>query len=169
MTRDILKNTVRVPLLALTFWMLPCSGSRTEYAMNQEPQAVVACSLSADESVTAGSAVLVRMSLQNLTRDRLYVLRWYTPFEGLQGRIFRITHSGEEVEYRGPMIRRGDPIREQYIVLEPGAQISSEVDLTTGYDLSRAGDYRIEFVSGLHDVARDERSIPPGDRPMPGR
>lgn len=49
-------------------------------------------------------------TLENLSDETVYVLKWFTPLEGLFGDIFRITRDSEEIPYTGPMVKRGDPV-----------------------------------------------------------
>jgi peptidyl-Lys metalloendopeptidase len=77
----------------------------------------------------------------------LYVLKWFTPLEGLGGEIFRVRRDGHPIPYVGPLAARGDPTPEAYVHLEAGASVSATVDLAEAYDLSNAGEYTIAFVS----------------------
>jgi hypothetical protein len=118
------------------------------------------CTLEAEEAYVMGEPVNLRFSLHNKTDRTLYILTWYTPLEGIAGKIFRVMHDGGEVPYRGIMAKRGDPSRDAYTAIKPGAAVSSVVDLAENYDLSQAGRYHVEFTSRLHDVTDDESSIP---------
>jgi hypothetical protein len=114
---------------------------------------------SADEHVS-GEEILVDMELRNLAEAPRYVLKWYTPFEGVAGEIFRVEHDGEVVPYRGIRAKRGEPVAADYIKLSAGASAEASVDLAHSYDLSVPGTYRIEFVAGLHDVAETAETVP---------
>jgi hypothetical protein len=104
-----------------------------------------------------GEAVPVTFTLTNHSPEKLYVLTWYTPLEGLFGEIFRMARDGQPIAYEGPLVMRGDPLPENYVSLEPGASVSAEVDLATAYDFSQAGEYTIEFVSPrISHVAKTE-------------
>lgn len=116
--------------------------------------------LEAEESYRMGSAVAVAFTLENLSAEPLSVLTWYTPLEGLHGDIFRIRRDGEEVLYQGRLAKRGDPQAEEYVRIEPGDSVSAEVDLAGGYDLSMAGEYRVEFNGRIHDVAGAGAMLP---------
>ncbi len=118
------------------------------------------CRLEAEERYVIGEPVNLSFSLHNRADRTLYVLTWYTPLEGLAGEIFRVTREGLEVPYRGVLAKRGDPSREEYAAIEPGAALTEVVDLREGYDLSQAGRYQLEFTSRLMDVTDDAASIP---------
>ena len=72
----------------------------------------------------------------------------------------RVHRDDEDGAYRGIMAKRGDPSRDEYLVIRPGAEASAVVDLAEDYDLSRAGRYQVEFTSRIHDVIDDESSVP---------
>jgi peptidyl-Lys metalloendopeptidase len=114
---------------------------------------------SADEHVS-GEPVLVDMELRNLADAPRYVLKWYTPFEGIAGEIFRVEHDGETVPYRGILAKRGEPVASDYIEIAAGASAEASVDLAPSYDLTAPGTYRVEFVAGLHDVAEAAETVP---------
>lgn len=121
--------------------------------------------LQADASYAVGDPVVLRFVLENPSEVDLVVLTWYTPLEGLKGEILRVVHDGEEVPYEGPMVKRGDPVADDYVRLRAGESVSAEVDLSGGYDLSSPGEYEVEFVGRVHDVVREGRPFPrPRDR-----
>ncbi|NIM14354.1 MAG: protease [Candidatus Aminicenantes bacterium] len=116
--------------------------------------------LKAEESYTVGKGVNIDFTLKNLTKKTLWVLTWYTPLEGINGDIFRVTRDGEEIQYIGRMVKRGSPARKDYLRIGPGESVSAKVDLSSAYDLSKAGEYRVEFNGRIHDVAFEEASLP---------
>ena len=126
-----------------------------------EPSPVgLSATLKAPSSLPNGEAVRVTFTLTNHAPERLYVLTWYTPLEGIFGEIFRVEHDGQSIAYEGPLVMRGDPLPEHYVLLEPGASVSAEVDLATAYDFSQVGEYTIEFLSPrISHVAKTEREF----------
>jgi hypothetical protein len=68
--------------------------------------------------------------------------------------------NGEKLLYQGMLAKRGEPIREEYIAIEPGEATSAEVDLRMGYDLSTPGSYQVQFTAGLWDVTDDASLVP---------
>jgi heat shock protein HslJ len=118
------------------------------------------CTLDIDEAVPAGEPVNLRFALSNQTDRPLYVLTWYTPLEGMAGEILQVTRDGQALPYQGMLAKRGDPARDEYVVIEPGGTASAEVDLRAGYDLSTPGSYQVRFIAGLQDVT-DDRSLVP--------
>lgn len=118
------------------------------------------CTLEAEETYVIGEPVNLRFSLHNQTNYTLYLLTWLTPLEGIAGDIFTITRDGDEILYRGILAKRGDPLRDEYAVVKPGAAVSAVVNLAEYYELSQAGRYHVEFTSRLLDVTNDESLIP---------
>ena len=112
----------------------------------------------------------IRFELANRSQAPLRVLTWNTPWEGWKGTILTVTHEGEELPYQGPMLKRGDPGREEYAEIAAGGRIEATVDLAEVYDVSRPGSYRVEVTGDLLDVTSE--AVPrPRDRhqPMPLR
>ncbi len=136
-------------------WLLGACGP-TPPAVDPAPGGLSA-TLEAPSSLPNGEAVRVTFTLTNHSPERLYVLIWYTPLEGIFGEIFQVECDGEAIPYEGPLVMRGDPLPENYVRLEPGASVSAEVDLATAYDFSQAGEYTIEFLSPrISHVAKTE-------------
>jgi peptidyl-Lys metalloendopeptidase len=164
----MMKHLTRVGLLCAVMamgWLLgACGPTPTGAAVEPTPtgtavtpQTELGATLEAPSSLPNGEAVKLTFTLTNHSPERLYVLTWYTPLEGIFGEIFRVKRDGEAIPYEGPLVMRGDPLPEDYVLLEPGASVSAEVDLATAYDFSQAGQYTIEFLSPrISDVAKTE-------------
>lgn len=124
------------------------------------PRTELSATLEAPSSLPSGEAVRLRFTLTNNSDVDLYILKWYTPLEGIFGEIFRVERDGQAIPYEGPLVMRGDPLPENYVLLEPGASVSAEVDLATVYDFSQAGEYTIEFLSPrISHVAKTEGEL----------
>jgi hypothetical protein len=138
-------------------WLLgACASTPAAPGVDPSP-AGLSATLEAPESLPNGEEVKVQFTLTNHAPEQLYVLSWYTPLEGIFGEIFQVARDGQPIAYEGPLVMRGDPLPENYVRLEPGASVSAEVDLATGYDFSAAGEYTIEFLSPkISHVAKTE-------------
>jgi peptidyl-Lys metalloendopeptidase len=130
----------------------------TPAAPTVDPSPVgLSATLEVPSSLPDGKAVRLTFTLTNHSAERLYVLTWYTPLEGIFGEIFRVGRDGQAIPYEGPLVMRGDPLPENYVLLDPGASVSAELDLATAYDFSQAGDYTVEFLSPkISHVAKTE-------------
>lgn len=129
-------------------------------AIDQPQEAVLEYTLEAQAGFAAGQPVNIKFTLGNVSNETLYVLTWYTPLEGLKGKIFKVTRDGVEIPYEGRMVKRGNPVREDYVRIGPGESASATVDLSSGYNLSARGEYRVEFKGRIHDVAREGQPLP---------
>ena len=110
----------------------------------------------------------VRFTLVNRTDAPLWALRWNTPLEGWRGTIFELSSGGTEIPYTGPMVKRGDPVREDYIEIPAGGKAEGTVDLALVYDLAKPGTYRLRVTGGLQDLIADSSAVPrPRDRHEP--
>jgi hypothetical protein len=104
-----------------------------------------------------GDSVELEFTLINHSETGLYVLKWYTPLEGVMGEIFRVEHNGQSIPYQGILATRIAPPPGAYVLLEPGESESETVDLAAAYDFSEPGTYTIAFISPrISHVARTE-------------
>ena len=116
----------------------------------------------------ASGPAAVRFILVNRTDAPLWVLRWNTPLEGWQGTIFELTSEGAEIPYAGPMVKRGDPGREDYTEIPAGEKAEATVNLALVYDLGKPGTYRLRVTGGLQDLTADPGTVPrPRDQQEP--
>ena len=141
-------------------WLLGACGPTPTAPAVDLPEAELSATLEAPSLLPNGEVVRLQFTLTNHSPERLYVLDWYTPLEGIFGEIFRVARDGQPIAYEGPLVMRGNPLPENYVLLEPGASVSAEVDLATVYDFSQAGEYTIEFLSPrISHVARTEADL----------
>jgi peptidyl-Lys metalloendopeptidase len=145
-----------VSLVGLTVGALACALHRERGNVGTNLE----CTLSAPHRVRVGEPVPVHFRLTNRAPGPLYVLTWRTPLEGLRGNDFLITRDGEELRYRGPMVKRGEPEREHYVVIASDASADADVDLAPAYDFQQPGRYRIAFRGPVMDVAERATDIP---------
>lgn len=126
------------------------------------------CRLEPVPPLTAGGPVSVRFTLTNRTDAPLWALRWNTPLEGWKGTIFELTAGGAEIPYTGPMLKRGDPGREDYAEIPAGGKAEATVDLSLVYDLGKPGTYRLRVTGGLQDLTVNPGTVPrPRDAHQP--
>jgi hypothetical protein len=103
----------------------------------------------------------IRFVLANPSQAPVWVLKWNTPLEGWRGSIFTVTGpDGTELPYTGPMVKRGDPGRDEYVQIAPAAEVAAVVDLANVYDLSKSGRYRLQVTGGIADLTTDEAAVP---------
>lgn len=120
----------------------------------------LACRLDALPGAVAGGPVKVRFTISNRGARAVRVLRWQTPLEGFWSDLLDVSYGGRKLAYEGPLMKRGDPTREDYVEIAPGKPVSAVVDLAGPYDMTRPGTYRVAFTRGLADVVRDRNTLP---------
>ncbi len=103
--------------------------------------------LSAAQPVIRGDVdIVVGVTVTNLTRHPIHLLRWQLPGDEVEAPLFRITRDGEPVAYTGPLFKRATPAAADRTRLEAGATLSYEVELTQAYDLARNGRYAVQYL-----------------------
>jgi peptidyl-Lys metalloendopeptidase len=126
----------------------------------------VDCRVEPGSPLAAGGPAEIRIVLANPTSEPIWFLRWNTPFEGWRGTIFTLTGPDKaEIPFTGPMVKRGEPGRDEYVQIPPGGEVDATVDLATVYELRNPGRYRLRVTGGLADLTADGASLPrPRDR-----
>ena len=89
--------------------------------------------------------VLVRVTLLNTSATPQYVLKWHTPVDGVKAPLFEVQREGQPVRYLGIEAKRRAPGPEDYLRLEPGASVSSTVELSALYEMSVTGPYQLRY------------------------
>jgi hypothetical protein len=103
--------------------------------------------LSAPDQVSLCDPIPIVFTVTNQSDRTLYLLKWYTPLEGIAGKIIQVARDGQELDYLGILAMRGDPTRDQYVTLEPGASASAEFDISEYFDFGQPGEYQVTFQS----------------------
>lgn len=116
--------------------------------------------LNANPKYLVDRPIMIKFTLQNCTDEHLWVLTWYTPLEGLKGKIFLVICNGKEIPYEGPMVKRGDPVRNDYVHIGPMESVSAEIDLSRAYNLPLANECRVQFKGRIYDVVNNEENLP---------
>lgn len=142
--------TLSVLLVAFSFLAHSWQCARSNYPKNLS--SVLTYQLESKESFRLDEPATIRFTVRDGGDKALYVLMWYTPLEGMKGEIFKVLRDNEELPYEGRMVKRGDPRAEDYIRIEPQDSASATVDLSLGFDVSKPGNYRVEFIKKIYDV-----------------
>ena len=118
--------------------------------------AILRYRLDAQGSYAAGKPVIIGFTLENLSSDELWILNWYTPLEGVKGKIFTVLCDGEEARYSGRMVKRGEPGPREYLRLPGNGSLHAEIDLSMHFDLRPCGKCTVRFTGEILDVVGDE-------------
>ena len=137
--------------LAAKIWLLvcvlaACAGSGVDAG---ETMSSIHCKLEVDQANPAGEPVLLHLTLGNTSGQAVEVLQYHTPFEGILGDLFEIQYGDESLTYRGPLVKRGPPMDEDWLLLESGGVLTAEVDLSKAWDLSSAGEYTLRLRNDM--------------------
>lgn len=117
-------------------------------------------SLHGKSSYVLGKPILIAFDLENSSSTDLWILKWYTPLEGIKGKIFEVTCDGVAIPYEGRLVKRGNPGEDDYILLHPGGSAHAEFDLSEAYSLRECKECRLKFKGRIHDVVVDGQHIP---------
>ncbi len=106
---------------------------------------VLASRMEAAEWYTPDEAIAVRFSLENQGDRSVWVLRYQVPSDDIDANLFEITLNGQPVEYLGPVVKRAEPISEDYFEIRAGARFSVVFDPSAVYDMTEQGDYSVSY------------------------
>jgi peptidyl-Lys metalloendopeptidase len=116
-------------------------------------------SLNADKtSFGESEAVMVHVKISNPNSQPLRILNWHTPANGVQESLFIITQNGNSAAYIGPLYKRAAPSDADYLVLDPGASLEYDVNLSDSYAFAESGDYEIAYDTAASNLYTDEAS-----------
>jgi peptidyl-Lys metalloendopeptidase len=120
----------------------------------------IQCELSVAKLLQDAQPAELVFTLTNAGEGVVHVLNWQTPFEGIRAPMFTVLREGAEVEYRGPMLKRGAPRKEDYLTLKPGERQQAKINLAEAWDVDAAGKYTIQYAAHLFDVIESPASAP---------
>lgn len=100
-------------------------------------------------SVGADEDVIVRVTLTNTGKEAASVLKWQTPFWGVDDDMFQVGRNGEAVAYLGRHVKRPAPTAADYYTLASGETLSTLVEMSALYDMSRRGEYTVQYAMSL--------------------
>ena len=98
-------------------------------------------------SLNKDDDVVVRVTITNTSSTPQYILKWHTPFAGVEEALFEVTRDGAPVPYLGAHYKRPAPTAKDYYLLKPGASHTAKVELSGIYDMSVTGDYSVRYHS----------------------
>lgn len=106
---------------------------------------------------TSGNKVVLRVTVENATATSVFVHKAVFEDDQIFRREFQIvsTAGGAEVDYIGPMVKRGPFTRDDYVAVAPGARLANSIDITRSYDFKPGIAYQLRFAGVyLGDLAR---------------
>ena len=110
------------------------------------------CSITAADRYRLGEPITVKFEIRNTSRETYRILTWGTPLGGDPLDFLTVTQDDVELEYDGPLVYHGDPAKDDWITLEPGASRSAEVDISRLYPIDLPGEYTATLTTTLADA-----------------
>jgi hypothetical protein len=111
-----------------------------------------------------GEKVLVEFSIENTSDKDILFLKWNTPFEEIQGNIFKVLKSKHyRLPYHGKHVKRGRPEEKDYILIKKGETIKTTLDISEAYHFNKEGDYEI----AIDTYGMDFMQLESEDTPFP--
>ncbi len=143
--KTVRKPSSRVALLTLVLGLTAAAGAQALPGVRAE--------LTIERSwLVQSDDVVVNFSVTNDSGSPVRLLKWATPFEEVGENLFAVGLNGEEVRYIGKMYKRGTPQAKDYLTLAPGETRSQAVELSSLYEMSRPGEYTVQYRAHMQDV-----------------
>jgi len=119
------------------------------------------CTLGVPASARVGQPLPLRLTLHNRGRQTLWLLAWGTPFEQAWLAPFvTVQRDGQPLDYRGAVVKRGEPGADEYLAIAPGQRRQATLDLAEAFDLDAPGHYHVQPQLRLHDWVAGDASPP---------
>jgi peptidyl-Lys metalloendopeptidase len=115
-----------------------------------------------DAKATGGFLGAIEFTMRNTSAAPVRVLKYQTPFFGVEADLFRVSLGKDEVPYVGMLVKRGRPTATDYLTIAPGEALSATVDLSAYYDLAKSGQYLVQYDTLLQDAEHEGRPLEKG-------
>jgi hypothetical protein len=160
MASHVFLTEIRITMKRLLY--LATALTALSPACSKEQPVRIQCELSIAKLLRDAQPAELVFTLTNAGKEVVQVLNWQTPFEGIRAPMFTVLRDGTEVEYRGPMLKRGAPRKEDYLTLKPGERQQAKIDLAEAWDVEASGNYTVRYTAHLFDVIANPASAPRG-------
>jgi len=97
----------------------------------------------------ANQDVEIILKYTNKGPETVLIYQHYIPKQQLSDPLFEVTLDGTPVQYVGRLVKRSVPTLGDMFELKPGRSVSSVVQLSLEYDMTKAGNYLVIFK---HDI-----------------
>ncbi|WP_339881224.1 hypothetical protein [uncultured Algoriphagus sp.] len=106
--------------------------------------------LEMENTYKSTDSLKMKFTVFNPTTDSLSFTKYHTPFEGFMNNFLTIIdNDGKEIAYQGAMAKRiMPPVKESYIVVAPNSGVSTTIDISKAYALTKSGTYTITYTGG---------------------
>jgi peptidyl-Lys metalloendopeptidase len=100
------------------------------------------------QAMHGNGKVMVLVAVTNTSAEVVAVPEWTLPADDMDEALFTVRLNGQPVAYVGPHVKRGALQASDLVTINPGVTKRYAVDLASVYDLSRDGQYSVEYESG---------------------
>jgi len=108
---------------------------------------------------SAHSLGAVRFSMTNASGEAVRLLKYQTPFFGVEADLFEVSLGKEGVEYVGMLAKRGVPQAGDFMTLAAGETRTVVVELAKFYEFETSGQYVIQYDTLLQGAAHGNAPI----------
>lgn len=148
----------RVRSLVLAAGLVALAGSAMAVRPTPEPNLAgnpLRLAMIADGGSAKAFMGTVRLELTNASSHSLSIPSWQLPSARIESNLYKVYRDGQPVAYQGPLIKRAAPTAADMVVFQPYETKVVTVDLGQAYDLSKGGQYSVQFRSFLQDARND--------------
>lgn len=102
----------------------------------------------------------IEFTIINTSTKEQQICMFHTPFEGIKADIFEIKDSlGNRFPYKGVMVKRAKPEKNNFIIVKPGESKSVIISLSPSYILERETLYTIKFIGNKYMNNLDDSNL----------
>lgn len=128
------KRSVAIAIFSIAFMFTLFDKAQADMS-----KPTIACALLIQSPQQLSNRISLTFSITNPYNEEVKLLTWYTPFEGFLSNLFIIKNleTNKELNYQGPMVKRGQPNQDDYLLLSAIKSAVTEVNLVQGYQLTK--------------------------------
>jgi peptidyl-Lys metalloendopeptidase len=110
--------------------------------------------------------IAITFAAHNGGQESVYILKWQTPFDGIEADLFEVSCDGEPVAYTGKLIKRAEPEPADFLEIKAGETRTAVFDPSAVYDMSRTCQYTVRYRNGLASLLNwdDDEGAPEDGR-----
>ncbi len=102
-------------------------------------------------------SVLIKTTFHNTTQSDIKFLKWNTPLEGrFHADFFSVQNIQQQaIQYTGKLLKRLPAQANDFITIKAEESISKTLDLSSAYQLEKAGDYTVSYRLNTPNAANN--------------
>ena len=103
--------------------------------------------------------VAMTLTISNFGPESRQVLSFQLPIDGIDADILDVRRDGVPVPYFGKVVKRADPLPEDFIDIAAGASVTFTVDPTEAYDMALPGNYTVRYRAAALSTLSPRQSL----------